>query len=158
MNKYLERCEQLLNYSNCSLIHFGCVIVSKEGKIIGEGWNHSLYPELCRDGCLKDKIKNREIGKNPAICYAIHSEWMALFEALRHNEDLIGSTLYIIGRYPDGKLWESKWFACTVCARLLWWAGIKEIIGLQFNKERKLSMNDAFDSAYEHILGHKLKE
>jgi len=155
MNKHLEECEKLLNNSNCSLIHFGCVLV-KEGvrgkRIIGRGYNHSLRPEECRNKCLKDKIKNRTIGKNPAICYAVHGEWMAITNALYLGNDPHGSTLYIIGRYPDGRLWKSKYFACTVCSRLLAYWGIKEIIGLQFNAEKTLSMEEAFDSAYEHIL------
>ena len=151
MNKYLEECEKLLKNSNCSLIHFGCVLV-KDGDIIGRGFNYSLRPKECDNKCLKDKVKNREVGKNPAICYAIHSEWMALMDALFMGCDPHDATLYIIGRYPDGKLWKSKYFACTICARMLDYWGIKEIIGLQFNAEKRLSMKEAFDSAYEHIL------
>jgi len=152
MNEYLHRCEELLKKSNCCLIHFGCVLVKKE-IIIGEGYNYSLVEE-CKTTCLKDKISNRSIGKNPAVCYAIHSEWMAILDALDQFDlkMLEDTTLYIIGRYPDGKLWKSKYFACTICARLLKYCGIKEIIGLQFNEEKRLSMSEAFDSSYNHIL------
>jgi len=156
MNKYLQRCEELLKLSNCCLIHFGCVLV-KDGVIIGQGYNRSLRDE-CETTCLKDEIKNRDIGKNPAICYAIHSEWMAIFNALNNYDfnELTNSTLYIVGRYPNGESWKSKYFACTVCSRMLQYCGIKEVIGLQFNKKRKLSMEDVFQSAYEHILEGKI--
>lgn len=60
--KYLKRCKELLQKSNCILIHFGSVLV-KNGKIIGEGYNYSLKD--CSSGCLKNKIKNLEVGKNP---------------------------------------------------------------------------------------------
>lgn len=154
MNKYLQRCEELLKLSNCCLIHFGSVLVTRNGTIIGEGYNYSPKQE-CETTCLKDKIKNREIGKNSVLCYAIHSEWMAIFDALNkfNKEILRDSTLYIVGRYPNGELWTSKFFTCTICARMLYYCGIKEIIGLQFEKQKKLSMKEAFDSSYEHTLG-----
>jgi len=152
MNRYLEICEEELLKSNCLLIHFGSCLV-KNGEILGKGHNIAIYN--CKDKCLKHKIKNLEVGKNSAVCYAIHSEWMTLGRAIEKHgiEKVRGSTLYIIGRYPDGRLWTSKYFACTICSRLLRFYGIKEIIGLQFNKEKKISMDDAFRSAYVHLLG-----
>ena len=153
MNKYLEECEKELKKSNCCLIHFGSVLV-KDDYILGRGHNYALKKE-CNTYCLKHKIENLDIGKNPAVCYAIHSEWMTLGRAIDKYgiEEVNESTLYIIGRYPDGRLWKSKWFACTICARMLMYCGIKEIIGLQFNKEKRLNMKEAFDSAYKHLLG-----
>jgi len=138
---------------NKCLIHFGSILV-KDGVILGEGYNFSLKEE-CRTICLKDGINNREIGKNSAICYAVHSEWMAIIDALDRGynlPDLTGSTLYIVGRYPNGELYKSKHFICTICARMLNFCGIKEVVGLQFEKKRKLSMNEAFESAYKYIL------
>jgi len=117
--------------------------------IIGKGHNMALLPNRC---CLKDSVKGYVIGSNPSLCSAIHAEWMALLDALSRLRSVEGSTLYIIGRHLDGGLWSSNFFACTVCARLLYFAGVKEIKGKQFTSFETLSIDKALANSIEHII------
>jgi len=145
-------CEEELKKSNCSLIHFGACLV-KNGRVIGRGHNYSLRGIECIDSCVKDKIKNRAIGKNPALCYAVHAEWMALIDAINKHgiDEVYDSTLFIVGRYPDGTLFDSKFFACTICSRLLKFCKISRIINPVLCNW--MPMEDAFQSSIDHILG-----
>jgi len=144
-------CEEELLKSNCCLIHFGSCLV-KDGVVIGRGHNYALNPE-CATYCIKNKIKNLEVGKNSALCYAIHSEWMTLIDALRNKPNMVkGSTLYIIGRRPDGSLWKSNFFACTICSRLLNYCGVKDLKEKKHGGIWHITIKEALKSSIDHIL------
>jgi len=156
MNKYLRRCEELLQKSNCKLIHFGAILV-KDNKIIGEGYNYSLDPEKC---CLKDLIENKEVGKNPGICNAIHSEWMTIIDAFKRGYDPVNSTIYIVGKYPDGTIFKTgeKLFACTICSRLLKYCGIKYLVELcRDNSCLEVDIDYVYRTSFKYMLGEKYK-
>lgn len=165
MNKEgLDRCKRLADKSNCKLIHFGSFIVDEDGYVIGEGYNRAMMPEVC---CLKDKLSNYKVGKNPGLCTAMHAEQMAIAEALmccdRRNYDIVpegalaGCILYIAGWYPNGtpfrKTGEAGSFACTVCARWIKYVGIEKVVTVN----RIYTADEALQSAVDDIL-EKIKK
>ena len=159
--KYLAICEDMLKLSDCSLIHFACALINENtGQVYAYGINSAQGK--CRDGCLKDKIKDRTIGKNPSLCHAYHAEWVALGLALIDYSSVEGATLYIVGKYPDGSFYKNKNFACTVCARLLTLFGVARIKGPQFSDNpsiedltgyEEVTMSAAYASAYKDLIG-----
>jgi deoxycytidylate deaminase len=138
--------------SNCKKVHFGAILYRENGKVIlGRGHNRAL--ERFHLTCLKPT--GYKIGSNPGLCKAVHAEWDAIYDAVRRgygHDDIQSSTLYIAGKYPDGRVRHHSHFSCTVCIRLLKLYGIQEIVRYDENGEvSHISVNDAWKSAFEEF-------
>lgn len=145
--KWLNKALEMADHSNCQRAHFGSYII-KDKKILGVGCNTSIRPEHC---CLKPK--GYRIGNNPGLCWAVHAEWSALIDALQRRNNVNGATLYIAGKYPDGRVRKHSFFSCTVCIRLLLAANIKNIVRIGPDGEPlELSIDEAVDSAYHELI------
>lgn len=143
-----NECIRLAKMSNCSLVQFGSAIV-KDRKILGRGYNVSLTGE-CKP-CLKGE--GYKLSTNPGLCYAVHSEWMALLDAINKHgfKKVKGSTLYIAGlkNKKDFLIWEG--FTCTVCIRLLKYAGISKVRSFKGNYSREYTIDEAWNFAFKYI-------
>lgn len=148
---YFKACKSLARKSDCQLINFGVVIV-KNGKIIGTGYNHGVKPHKCL------KARSYQIGSDIGLCYAIHAEWKAIASALRSSKSLRGTSLYIKGWYPDRTEYSRKRFACTVCARLICLHELKEVVTEIEGKIVRMSPEEVLSSAYEDLFEKKDKE
>lgn len=138
---YLDLCYKLALESPCSKAKRGAVVVQPQilgDAIVGRGFNHSPNPEyadcatLCA-GKLRAGIKS---GTRVELCYAIHAEQKAIIEAGQYYTR--GSTLVVAGYNSDGtealkdpNLPEGhpmRGFYCSMCARMIWAAGIDYIV------------------------------
>ncbi len=126
-NYYLDMAQIALERSTCIRRSFGAVIV-KNDMIISTGYNGAPRGRAnCIDlgVCIRDKM-NIPRGERYEFCRSVHAEANAIISASR--EQMIGSTLYLVGR--DIKTGEimSDANSCTMCRRLIINAGIKKVI------------------------------
>lgn len=102
----------------CLATKCGTVIV-KGGVIIGEGYN----------GPPLDKTEGRICGQEIGPSNCVHSEWRAIFEALRNNPEKIkGSKLYFVRVDEEGNTKRSGNPTCTVCSRMALDVGIDKFL------------------------------
>lgn len=154
LQHYIDLCYEYAQFSTCAKARYGSVIVMADEnmpygmqhvgsdgsgeRILGTGCNHSPNP-ACTDcatlcaGKLRLGVKS---GTRVELCYAVHAEQWALLEA---GPLAKGATLFNAG-------YDSNWektlrkdptlppghpnagFYCSVCARLMWAAGIKYVV------------------------------
>jgi dCMP deaminase len=75
--------------------------------------------------CLRQKLGVPR-GQRYELCRSVHSEVNAIISAPRR--DMIGSTLYLVGREtPDGRFIKGA-DCCTMCKRVIINAGIETVI------------------------------
>ena len=118
---YLAEAGELMDYSECSRVHFGCVIV-KDNNIIGRGFNKPLVE--C-DTCIRE-VNKVEHGSRLEICTAIHAEMMAIIGV---DNKCNRADLYLVGKFPDGTYFNHQTvkFGCSICLRFMLQVGIKNI-------------------------------
>lgn len=126
-NYYLDMAQVALERSTCLRRHFGAVIV-KNDVIISTGYNGAPRGRAnCIDlnYCIRQQ-RNIPRGTQYELCRAIHAEANAIIAASR--EEMIGSTLYLVGR--DAKTGEIMKDAdsCPMCKRQIINAGISQVV------------------------------
>lgn len=99
---------QLAQNSGSERARFGALVVDREGRIIGEGWNRT-----------STKAERKLIG----VGFIIHAEQVAIAQAARESRKALeGARLYVIGISKDAALFAQKLdpsIACQICARTL---------------------------------------
>lgn len=101
--------------STCLKIKTGVIIV-KDGRVVGEGYN-LCSPEGFRHGEKNKQCKRMDIpsGEGYELCKPLHAEVMALISV--GAESCRGATLYLSGHY----------YPCWHCESHARFAGIKKI-------------------------------
>ena len=126
-NYYLDIAEAVLERSTCIRRMFGAIIV-KNDEIIATGFNGAPRGrENCCDlnYCLREKL-NIPRGERYEMCRSVHAEQNAIISASR--KDLIGSTLYLVGKeYKNGE-YVSNSNPCMLCKKMIINSGIEKII------------------------------
>ena len=126
-NYYLDIADTVRQRSTCLRRNFGAIIV-KNDEIISTGYNGSPRKRKnCADTgyCLREKL-NAPRGQMYELCRAVHSEVNAVISASRR--DMIGSTLYLVGREAEtGSIIENA-NSCAMCKRVIINAGIDKVI------------------------------
>jgi hypothetical protein len=103
---YGSMCLELSTNSKSSL-GFGAILVSKNGAIIGKGWNRRSTKE------------EREIMHY--VDYGIHAEQAAIVDAILSNLYVLGAQIYVLGQVLTGPnknlltIKDEKVFICTKC-------------------------------------------
>ncbi|MDD5418106.1 MAG: hypothetical protein PHW96_04455 [Candidatus Nanoarchaeia archaeon] len=111
------------NVPKCKKSLRGVVIV-KDDKIIGEGWNKPTLEELtCEPICAREKVHSNADYEN---CSAIHAEQMAILDVMNKG-DLKGAVLYHI-KVKDKKPFSSGSPSCTRCSVLIAESGIEYVV------------------------------
>lgn len=126
-NYYLDMAEVALERGTCLRRNFGAVIV-KNDVIISTGYTGAPRGRAnCIDlnYCIREQ-RNIPRGTQYEFCRSVHAEANAIIAASR--EEMIGSTLYLVGR--DAKSGEIMPDAnsCTMCKRMIINAGISRVI------------------------------
>ncbi len=153
--KYMLRCWELAQNSDCKKMNFGSVIVLDD-KIIGEGYNHVPHSSRKDSCCLREGVQS---GTRSEVCNAVHAEQAAMINS-HHNGylDLSGAVLYVAGIFPDGKklIKSEPGLYCSTCARLIAEEGINEIV-VPTKKigEAELSLVDVLRTSYQFASGVK---
>ncbi len=102
--------------STCLRRAVGALIV-KNRRILTTGYNGTPSGiSHCEDqGCLRDKLKVPS-GERHELCRGLHAEQNAIIQAALYGVDIHGGTLYCTNQ------------PCSICAKMLINAGIKEIV------------------------------
>ncbi|MDY4443664.1 MAG: deaminase [Butyricicoccus sp.] len=126
-NYYLDMAQVALERSTCLRRHFGAVIV-KNDVIISTGYNGAPRGRAnCIDlnYCIRQQ-RNIPRGTQYELCRAIHAEANAIIAASR--EEMIGSTLYLVGRDAQTGAIMKDADSCPMCKRQIINAGISQVV------------------------------
>lgn len=126
-NYYLDIAQTVLERGTCLRRNFGAILVSHD-QIISTGYTGAPRGRgnCCDTGvCLREKLGVPR-GQRYELCRSVHAEANAIIAASR--DEMIGATLYLVGRdartgelVPDAS-------SCAMCRRLIINAGIAEVI------------------------------
>lgn len=141
-NYYLDIAETVLERGTCLRRNYGSIIV-KHDEIISTGYSGAPRKrENCIDigFCMRDKL-NIPRGQMYELCRSVHSEVNAIISAARR--DMIGATLYLVGREcSSGEIIENA-NSCSMCKRIIINSGIDYVIIRERNeKYRVLEVRD----------------
>lgn len=126
-NYYLDIAETVLERGTCLRRNYGTIIV-KNDEIISTGYTGSPRG---RKNCLDMGYCRRESLKIPRgqryeLCRSVHSEANAIISASRR--DMIGATLYLVGKDAvSGELIHDA-SSCAMCKRMVINAGISNVV------------------------------
>lgn len=126
-NYYLDIAETVLERGTCLRRNYGTIIV-KNDEIISTGYTGAPRGRKnCSDlnFCQREKL-NIPRGTHYELCRSVHSEANAIISASR--KDMLGATLYLVGKdATTGKLVENA-NSCTMCKRIIINSGIEKIV------------------------------
>ena len=126
-NYYLNIAETVLERATCLRRVFGAIIV-KNDEIISTGYNGAPRG---RRNCVDMGFCTREAMKVPRgeryeLCRSVHAEANAIISASRR--DMVGSTLYLVGRDAQSGELLGDATSCAMCRRQVINAGISRVI------------------------------
>ena len=126
-NYYLDMAEVALERSTCLRRSFGAVIV-KNDVIISTGYNGAPRGRancIELNYCIRQQ-RNIPRGTQYELCRSVHAEANAIIAASR--EEMLGSTLYLVGRdVQTGEIMTDA-NSCPMCKRLIINAGISKVV------------------------------
>ncbi len=121
---YFEEAGKTATHATCYRARCGSVIVSKDGSIIGRGFNAPPLGDELQRQCNAEYHTDKKPKSDKTCC--VHAEWNALIDALKnHPDDVEGSTLYFMRIDDNNSFTEAGDPYCTVCSRLALQSGIK---------------------------------
>ena len=126
-NYYLDIAQTVLERATCLRRVYGAIIV-KNDEIIATGYNGAPRG---RANCVDLGYCSREAmrvprGERYELCRSVHAEANAIISAARR--DMVGGTLYLVGRDAQtGKLLPDA-TSCSMCRRLVINAGLSRVV------------------------------
>lgn len=153
-NYYLDIAQTVLERGTCLRRNFGAIIVNND-QIISSGYTGAPRG---RKNCMDLKKCTREIlgiprGERYELCRSVHAEANAIIHAARH--DMLGATLYLVGKEKTSGEYVKNTCSCSMCKRLIINAGIESVViridALNF---KTINVNDWIKND-ESILGKK---
>ena len=126
-NYYLDIAETVLERATCLRRAYGAIIVNND-EIIATGYNGAPRG---RANCVDMGYCSREAmrvprGERYELCRSVHAEANAIISAARR--DIVGGTLYLVGRDArTGELLEDA-TSCFMCRRLVINAGLARVV------------------------------
>ena len=136
-NYYLDIAEVTLERATCLRKKWGAVIV-KNDEIISTGYNGSPRGRKNCDDlgyCMREKL-NIPRGTQYELCRSVHAEANAIISASRR--DMIGSTLYLVGKeVKTGELVKNA-SSCMLCKRMVINSGIKQVVVRETKKDYRV--------------------
>ena len=126
-NYYLDIAQTVLERATCLRRVYGAIIV-KNDEIISTGYNGAPRG---RKNCVDMGFCTREAmqiprGERYELCRSVHAEANAIISAARR--DMVGGTLYLVGR--DARTGEllADATSCSMCRRLVINAGLSKVV------------------------------
>jgi len=126
-NYYLDIAETVLGRGTCLRRNYGAIIV-KHDEIISTGYSGAprARKNCCDLGyCIRQKL-NIPRGQNYEKCRSVHAEANCIISASRR--DMIGATLYLVGKDMESGEYVLDASSCSMCKRLILNAGIERVI------------------------------
>ena len=140
-NYYLDIADAVLDRSTCLRKKYGAIIVRND-EIISTGYNGAPRGRKnCSDlgRCMREELKIPS-GERYELCRSVHAEANAIISASRR--DMIGATLYLVGREAHGQLYKDA-MCCSMCKRQIINAGIDKVVIRSGEKEyRTIPVSD----------------
>lgn len=136
-NYYLDIAETVLERGTCLRRNYGSIIV-KNDEIISTGYTGAPRGRKnCMDlkMCIREQ-KNVPRGTHYELCRSVHSEANAIISASRR--DMIGATLYLVGKDAKDATFVEDANSCAMCKRLIINAGIKTVVIRKNKQEYKV--------------------
>ena len=126
-NYYLDIAETVLERATCLRRVYGAIIV-KNDEIISTGYNGAPRG---RRNCVDMGYCTREAlmvprGERYELCRSVHAEANAIISAARR--DMVGATLYLVGRNAQTRELLSDATSCSMCRRTVINAGIARVV------------------------------
>ena len=126
-NYYLDIAQTVLERATCLRRVYGAIIV-KNDEIISTGYNGAPRGRAnCTDmGYCSREVMQIPRGERYELCRSIHAEANAIISASRR--DMVGGTIYLVGR--DARTGEllSDATSCMMCRRMVINAGLEKIV------------------------------
>lgn len=155
-NYYLDIAESVLERGTCLRRNFGAIIVNND-EIISTGYvGAPRGRKNCCDlnYCMREKL-NIPRGERYELCRSIHAEQNAIISAERKK--MIGSTLYLVGKFYETGEYVEKARPCALCKRMIINAGIEKVVIRENKKEFTIIEVKDFiehDDSLEGTLGY----
>lgn len=126
-NYYLDIADAVLQRSTCLRRMYGAIIVRND-EIISTGYNGAPRGRInCTDAgrCARVEMKIPS-GERYELCRSVHAEANAIISASRR--DMVGGTLYLVGK--DARTGEilSDATSCSMCRRQVINAGLARVV------------------------------
>jgi len=139
---FLQVAELVASRSTCLRRKVGAALV-KDKRILATGYNGAPTGLVHCDvtGCLREKL-GVPSGEKHELCRGLHAEQNVLLQAAMYGISVKGSIIYITN------------FPCSICAKMIINAGIKEIIyrdsypdkmAREFLKQANIKLRKAVD-------------
>lgn len=156
INYYLDIAETVLERGTCLRRNYGSIIV-KNDEIISTGYTGAPRGRKnCNDlGFCKRAKMNVPRGTQYELCRSVHSEANAIISASR--KDMIGSTLYLVGKEMKSRELVNNANSCDMCKRLIINAGIDRVIIRDTKSEYRIVLVSEWieeDDSLESNLGY----
>lgn len=126
-NYYLDIAETVLERGTCLRRNYGAIIVNND-QIVSTGYvGAPRGRKNCIDlgTCVREKM-NIQRGTRYELCRSVHAEANAIIHAPR--EQMIGATMYLVGKEYDGGAYVENANSCAMCKRMIINAGIKRVV------------------------------
>ena len=126
-NYYLDIADAVRSRSTCLRRQYGAIIVASD-EIIATGYNGAPRGRKNCDelgSCTRQELQIPS-GQRYELCRAVHAEENAIISAAR--KEMLGSTLFLVGRDAQSGELLSGTTPCTLCRRTIINAGIKNVI------------------------------
>lgn len=126
-NYYLDIAEAVVTRGTCLRRNFGAIIV-KNDEIISTGYTGAPRGRKnCADlgSCVRENLQVPR-GQRYELCRSVHAEANCIISAKR--SDMIGATLYLVGKEMSGNGYVENANPCAMCKRLIINAGIEWVI------------------------------
>lgn len=141
-NYYLDIADSVLERSTCLRRKYGAIIVRND-EIISTGYNGAPRGRRnCSDlgRCTRETL-NIPSGQRYELCRSVHAEANAIISASRR--DMIGATIYLVGRDARTNELLGDAMSCSMCKRQIINAGIEQVVIRQTETEfRTIPVND----------------
>ena len=126
-NYYLDIAQTVAERGTCLRRNYGAIIV-KNDEIISTGYvGAPRGRKNCSDlgYCIRQQM-NIPRGERYEMCRSVHAEANAIISASRN--ELIDSTLYLVGLEADTGAIVANSCCCSMCKRMVINAGIKQVV------------------------------
>ncbi|MBQ5397852.1 MAG: cytidine deaminase [Ruminococcus sp.] len=126
-NYYLDIAETVLERGTCLRRNYGAIIVNND-QIVSTGYvGAPRGRKNCIDlgTCVREKM-NVQRGTRYELCRSVHAEANAIIHAPR--EQMIGATMYLVGKEYDTGGYVENASSCAMCKRMIINAGIKRVV------------------------------
>ena len=126
-NYYLDIAQTVLERSTCLRRMYGAIIVRND-EIVSSGYNGAPRGRVnCVDlgRCVRERL-GVPSGERYELCRSVHAEANAIISAAR--KEILGGTLYLVGRDAVTGELNGSAESCAMCKRLIINAGIARVV------------------------------